>query len=37
MEGYILAAGCGDQDAVLDPVLAAMDVASVGLIPQLAA
>lgn len=37
MEGYIVAAGCGDQDAIVNPVLAAMDVASVGLIPQLAA
>lgn len=37
VEGQILAAGCGDQDAIADPVLAAMDVASVGLILQLAA
>lgn len=37
MEGYIVAAGCGDQDAIVNPVLAAMDVASVGLILQLAA
>lgn len=37
MEGHIVAVGCGGQDAIANPVLAAMDVASVGLIPQLAA
>lgn len=37
VEGQILSAGCGDQDAIADPVLAAMDVASVGLVLQLAA
>jgi hypothetical protein len=33
VEGHVLAAGCGDQDAIMDPVLAGMDVTSVGLIP----
>lgn len=36
-ERDIIAAGCGDQDAVANPVLAAVDIASVGLIAQLAA